>query len=119
MYLAILVRRLREGKDYEDFVKAWYPDKGFGYASGRGPVVATSVSDPRDVVTVGFFELEPSEDMDSAIKRISEQEAARHERIEEVIESTSLRGLYEVNEEFDFTSDTSVAAGRPPYVERA
>ena len=35
VYVAILVRRLREGKGYEDFVKAWYPDQGFGYASGR------------------------------------------------------------------------------------
>lgn len=118
MYVAILVRRLREGKSYEDFVKAWYPDKGFGYASGRGPTVATSVSDPREIVTVGYFELEPSEDLDAAVKRIAGQEAVRHERIDEVIESTSLRGLYEVDEEFDFTSDESVAAGKPDYVER-
>lgn len=118
MYAAILVRRLREGKGYEDFVEAWYPDKGFGYASGQGPFVATSVSDPRELVTVAFFELDPSEDMDSAVKRIAAQEAMRHDRIDEVIESTSLRGLYEVNEEFDFTSDESVAAGRPSYVER-
>lgn len=118
VYSAILVRRLREGRTYEDFVKAWYPDKGFGFASGRGPIVATNVADPREIVTVALFELEPDEDMDEAMERIAAQEAVRHERIDEVIESTSLRGLYEVNEEFDFASDESVAAGRPAYVER-
>ena len=118
VYLAILVRRLREGKGYEDFVKAWYPDKGFGFASGRGPFVATSVSDDRELVTVGLFELDPSEGIEAAMKRVAEQESVRHERIDEVIESTSLRGLYELDEEFDFTDDASVAAGKPGYVER-
>ncbi|MBM3667842.1 MAG: hypothetical protein FJW90_10265 [Actinobacteria bacterium] len=119
MHIAILVRRLREGMGYEDFVKAWYPDKGFGFASGRGPIVATSVADPREIVTVALFELKPGEEMDAAMERIAEQEAVRHDRIEQVIESTSLRGLYEANEEFDFASDESVAAGRPDYVERS
>jgi hypothetical protein len=118
MYAAILVRRLREGKTYEDFVKAWYPDKGFGFASGRGPFVGTNVSDPREVVTFATFEIAPSEDLDTALERVNEQEAVRHERLEEVIESTSLRGLYEVNEEFDFKDDASVEKGRPDYVER-
>jgi len=118
MYIAILVRRLREGKTYEDFVKAWYPDKGFGFASGQGPFVATSVADPRELVTVAIFDLDPSEDMDTAMRRVSKQEAVRHDRIDEVIESTTLRGVYDVDEEFDFTDDASMAAGRPPYVER-
>jgi hypothetical protein len=41
MYIAVLVRRLREGKTYEDFVEAWYPDKGFDIG-GRGPITARS-----------------------------------------------------------------------------
>jgi hypothetical protein len=118
MYIAILVRRLREGKTHEDFVKAWYPDKGFGFSSGRGPFVATSVSDDRELVTVALFDIDPSEDLDTALKRVAEQEAVRHERLEDVIESTSLRGLYEVDEEFDFKNDETTEAGRPPYVER-
>jgi hypothetical protein len=120
MYAAILVRRLREGKTYEDFVKAWYPDRGFGFkpGSGRGPLVATSVTDPREVATIALFEVDPSEDLETALARVGEQEAVRHERLESVIESTSLRGLYEVNEEFDFATDESVESGRPRYVDR-
>ncbi len=47
------------------------------------------------------------------LSRLARQEAARHERIAEVIESTSLRAVYEQLDEFDFSSDESVAAGRP------
>ena len=32
----------------------------------------------------------------------------------EVIEFTTLRGIYEVADEFDFSTDATVAAGRPP-----
>jgi hypothetical protein len=34
-------------------------------------------------------------------------------RIDEVIESTQLRGIYEVLDEFDFSTDETVARGRP------
>jgi hypothetical protein len=37
----------------------------------------------------------------------------RHERIEDVVESTELRGIYEVADEFDFSTDETVASGRP------
>ena len=45
--------------------------------------------------------------------RIAAQEQVRHDRIAEVIESTTLRGIYEVGDEFDFSTDATVAAGRP------
>jgi hypothetical protein len=45
--------------------------------------------------------------------RVAEPEAVRHDRIDEVIESTSLRGFYEQLDEFDFSTDESVAARRP------
>jgi hypothetical protein len=37
----------------------------------------------------------------------------RHDRLDDVIESTSVRGIYEVTDEFDFSTDESVARGRP------
>ena len=39
MFISVLARRLKPGKTYEDFIAAWYPDKGFG-VSGRGPILA-------------------------------------------------------------------------------
>ena len=112
-YATILVRRLREGKTYADFLAAWYPDKGFGFAAGWGPITARNVADEREILTFGLFELAEGESLEEAGERIAAQEAVRHERIDEVIESTSLRGVYELLDEFDFKSDESVAAGRP------
>jgi hypothetical protein len=47
------------------------------------------------------------------MQRIAEQEAVRHDRIAEVVESTALRGIYEVEDEFDFSTDETVSRGRP------
>ena len=112
MFVTVLVRRLRDGKTYEDFVDAWYPDKGFGFG-GRGPFLARNVEDEREIVAFGFIDLPDRGALEEALARVGEQEAVRHERIEEIVESTSLRAVCELRDEFDFSTDESVAAGRP------
>lgn len=114
MFLTVLVRRLHEGKTYEDFVRAWYPDKGFGFV-GRGPMLARNIDDEREILAFGFVDLPDTDSVREALTRVAEQEAVRHDRIAEVIESTSVRGIYELVDEFDFSSDESVAEGRPDY----
>jgi hypothetical protein len=111
MFIAVFARRLAPDKTYEDFIDAWYPDKGFG-VGGRGPIVARNVADEREILTVGLMDVEADE-IGAVLERIGSQEAARHERIEEVIEETTVRGFYEVTDEFDFSTDETVAAGRP------
>ena len=113
MFVSVLVRRLRPGKTYDDFVAAWYPDKGFGFP-GRGPILARNVADEREILAVGFVDLPDRVALDDALTRVAQQEAARHDRIDAVIESTELRGIYEVVDEFDFSTDETVARGRPP-----
>jgi hypothetical protein len=112
MFIAVFVRRLRPGKTYDDFIDAWYPDKGFGFP-GRGPFVARDLEDERELLTVGFVDLPDREQLGDAMQRVAAQEAVRHDRIDAVIESTTLRGLYEVEAEFDFSTDATVARGRP------
>jgi hypothetical protein len=112
MFVAVFVRRLREGKTYEDFIEAWYPDKGFGFG-GRGPITARSLADEREILTIGFVDLPGREELGEAMRRIADQEAVRHDRLDEVIESTTLRAIYEQLDEFDFSSDESVEARRP------
>jgi hypothetical protein len=112
MYVAVLVRRLRPGKTYDDFIDAWYPDKGFGFA-GRGPIVARNVADDRELATIGFMDLPDGAALEEAGERVAAQEAVRHDRIDAVIESTTIRAIYEVADEFDFSTDESVARGRP------
>lgn len=115
MFVSVLARRLRPDKTFEDFVAAWYPDKGFDLP-GRGPILARNIADEREILAIGFVDLPSVEAVGEAMERIAAQEAVRHERIDAVIESTSLRGIYEVTEEFDFSTDETVAQGRPPYV---
>ena len=112
MFIAVFVRRLRPGKTSDEFVDACYPDNGFAFP-GRGPFVARNLEDERELLTVGFVDLPDREQLNVAMERVAAQEAVRHDRIEEVIESTSVRGIYEVEAEFDFSTDETVARGRP------
>ena len=79
MFVAVFVRRLREGKTYEDFLEAWYPDKGFGFG-GRGPITARSLTDEREILTIGFIDL-AGEELNDAMARVADQESVRHERL--------------------------------------
>lgn len=112
MFISVFARRLKPGKTYADFIAAWYPDKGFDVPT-QGPFVARNIADDREVLVIGFIDLPDRPTLDAAIARLAKQEQLRHDRIAEVIESTTLRGIYEVTDEFDFSTDASVAAGRP------
>jgi hypothetical protein len=112
MFISVFARRLKPGKTYEDFLAAWYPDKGFGVPT-RGPFVARNIADDREVLVIGFVDLPDRASLDEAMTRLTKQEQIRHDRIAEVIESTELRGIYEVTDEFDFSTDATVAARRP------
>ncbi|WP_421722864.1 hypothetical protein [Bauldia sp.] len=111
MFIAVLVRRLKPGKTYRDFVEAWYPDKGFGVGT-TGPVVACNVHDDHEIIVTATIDVPDEASLKAILTRIADQEAIRHDRIAEVIESTTLRGFYEVTDTFDFSTDATVAAGR-------
>jgi len=111
VFVSVLVRRLKPGKTYEDFVDAWYPDKGFGFG-GRGPILARRIGDDREILAIALMDLRRDE-IPATMERIAAQESVRHDRIDEVIESTAVRGIYEVADEFDFSTDETVARGRP------
>jgi len=55
--VAIITRRLKEGKTYEDFRKAWYHTVGFGTPSILRTMI--NVSDPREITVMGFIETDP------------------------------------------------------------
>src|SRR5262249_46835776 len=80
----VFVRRLREGKTYDDFRAAWYPDEGFGVPARV--LAGATLDDPRTIVTVGFVDADPA-DLEDLGARISANEATRHDRIDAVIES--------------------------------
>jgi hypothetical protein len=100
MIVSVIVRRLRQGTSYDDFKKAWYPERGFGVPSRV--LNAVRVDDPREIVSIAFLDVEP-EGLDELAADIAAAEAKRHYRIEEVIESTELRAIYELIDDEDFT----------------
>jgi hypothetical protein len=53
--VAIITRRLKEGKTYDDFRKAWYHTIGFGTSSKL--YTAINVNDPREIIVIGFVEM--------------------------------------------------------------
>lgn len=52
--VSILTRRLKEGKTYEDFRRAWYHTVGFGTPTNM--ITALNVHDPREIIVMGFVE---------------------------------------------------------------
>jgi hypothetical protein len=53
--VAIITRRLKEGKTYDDFRKAWYHTVGFGTSSKLYTVI--NANDPREIIVIGFVEM--------------------------------------------------------------
>ena len=112
MYIAILIRKLKPGKTYEDFVKAWYPQKGFGIPV-QGPDLGINVSDSSEIAAVAYLDVPDRPTFDEVMERVSEQEVARHARISEVISETTVRAIYEITGRYDFSTDETVEATRP------
>jgi hypothetical protein len=113
MIVSILIRRLREGKTYEDFREAWLPEKGFGWPTRV--VTAQRMDDPREIVTIGFSDIGAEEaealleqvgiDRSGGASREGESDAehlgdvareqlARRSRISDVIEPDMTRAFY-------------------------
>jgi hypothetical protein len=124
MIVSILVRRLREGKTYEDFREAWLPEKGFGWPTRV--VTAQRMDDPREVVTIGFSDIsaEQAEGLlaqvgleasgeerpdaaqvpeDEHLGDVAGEQLRRRSRIDEVIEPEMTRTFYVQLAEDDLT----------------
>ena len=124
MIVSILVRRLREGKTYEDFRDAWLPEKGFGWPTRV--VTAQRMDDPREIVTIGFSDISPEqgeallaevgldasgdergeaagEPDDEHLADVADEQLRRRSRISEVIEPQMTRTFYVQLAEDDLT----------------
>lgn len=111
MIISVLVRRLKEGKTYEDFREAWLPETPFGVPTRV--VSAQNLEDPRDIVTIGFSDM-PVEEAQAFLKRVGPQEEVRHDKIDEVIEGDVTRYFYLQVGDDDFTDEAGIQAAREP-----
>jgi hypothetical protein len=89
------------GRTFADFVAEWEADEGFGVPTRV--FNAQSLEDDRDVISIGFVDIGVAE-LQGRLSDVAEQEHVRHERIDTVVESTTLRCIYELHTEHDFTS---------------
>jgi len=103
MLVAIFRRYLKEGATFDDFISAWEADKGFGVPARV--FNAVSLTDEREILSVGFVEID-AESFEQMASSVSDQEAVRHSRIDDVIESTELRAFYDLRSEHDLSGDS-------------
>jgi hypothetical protein len=100
--VSVFVRRLKEGATFEDFLREWEADVGFGIATRV--FNAQSLSDPRDIFTVGFVDID-ADAFAEWVQAPHDSEQVRHDRIDTVIESTTLKAQYDLRTEHDFTQE--------------
>ncbi len=103
--VAIVRRRLREGKSYEDFREAWFHKTGFG-ASNR-MYSCLNVADPREVITIALTEASPEN-----AERLIDVDAAERagNPLDDIVEPRIGRTFAILVAEDDFS-----AAGQIPY----
>jgi hypothetical protein len=113
MIISVLIRRLREGKDFEDFKRAWYPEVGFGVPTRV--LAGVNLEDPREIVTVGFTDV--AEDRVAEMlagQAVAAENRRRHQAIDAVIESFPVRAGYLAVDDQDFTGTPRPFGGGPP-----
>jgi hypothetical protein len=102
MIVSVFRRRLKEGKTFDDFLEAWGAEKGFGVPTRV--FNAVRLDDQQEILTFAFVDVDAAA-FASATSAVAEQEAVRHSRIDEVIESTDLRAFYDLRREDDLSSE--------------
>jgi hypothetical protein len=98
--ISVLIRRLRQGTTYDEFRDAWLPEQAFGFPTRV--VSGQRVDDDREVITIGFSELDEAE-AEAEFQRIGPQEQRRHDKIDAVIEPVMTRRFYVQLADDDFT----------------
>lgn len=101
--VAIVTRRLKEGKKYEDFRKTWYHTVGF-----RTPTkmfTAINVNNPREIIVMGFVETELDKYL--AGLKIDVKERLNNP-LDDIIEPEIDRKFGIVVSEDDFSSEGSI-----------
>lgn len=99
-FVAILVRRLRTGKTYDDFRRAWYHTEGFGMEGKL--YTAINVFDPQEVIVVALGDVSPGVDP-MALLRIDVKQRLDHP-LDTVIEPEIGRTFGILVAEDDFSS---------------
>ena len=96
--VAIVTRRLKEGKTYEDFRRAWYHTVGFGVANRMLTVL--NAADRREIIVIGLTETSEEQARELAAIDAAERESSP---LDDVIESEIGRTFGVLVAEDDFS----------------
>lgn len=108
MTVSIITRRLKEGKTYEDFRKAWYHTVGFGTSSKL--YTALNINDPREIIVMGFVESK----IEDFMKGLEIDVKERFENpLDDVIEPEIGRKFGMVISEDDFSDEGAIQYKEP------
>jgi hypothetical protein len=108
--VAIISRRLKEGKTYADFRKAWYHTVGFGTSSKLYTMI--NAFDPREIIVMGFIDTERDKLLSTANIDVKERLA---NPLDDVIEPEIGRKFGILVSEDDFSSVGAIEY-KPPSV---
>ncbi|WP_394698770.1 ROK family protein [uncultured Methanoregula sp.] len=116
--VSIITRRLKEGKTYDDFRRAWFHTTGFGvggkeWQGGSNRMFSLiNIFDPREVIVVGFATTTP-EQLEAALK--IEVQFRGENPMDAVIEPEIGRKFTALVSEDDF-SESGYIPYKPPSV---
>jgi hypothetical protein len=101
--VAILTRRLKEGRTYEDFRRAWFHTTGFG--TGNRMYTVVNAFDPREIIVLGLTEI-TLEDFSTTLE-IDVNERLDHS-LDDVIEPEVGRTFGLLVSEDDFSAEGEI-----------
>ena len=108
MTVAIVTRKLKPGKTYEDFRKAWYHTVGFGTSTKM--YTALNINDPSEIIVMGFVESEIEQFMEGLNIDVKER---LDNPLDDVIEPEIGRQFGMVISEDDFSPEGEIEYKEP------
>lgn len=110
MSVAIVKRRLKEGKTYEDFRKAWFHTVGFGTKNKMYSLI--NAFDEREIIVIGFTEL-PTETEDILEGLRIDVKERLDNPLDDVIEPEIERDFGILISEDDFSAEGAIEYKNP------
>jgi hypothetical protein len=108
MTVAIVKRKLKPGKTYDDFRKAWYHTVGFGTPTKM--YTALNINDPSEIFVMGFVESEIEQFMEGLNIDVKER---LENPLDDVIEPNIVRQFGVVVSEDDFSPEGIIEYKEP------
>ena len=102
--VAVVTRRLQEGKSYDDFRRAWFHTTGFGTANRMFTFV--NAADQKEITVIGMTEMDPDDLFSAFMMDVKERLA---NPLDEVIGPGIVRKFGILLAEDDFSADGTIA----------